>query len=116
MGVLGADIMTGALLTPTETTVLWGLHHPYWLVAIAVGLIIFLQISLSLLGQLLRHMIQWLGRSPLSLGRWLLTQKNTGEKHQEHQPVETILQRLNSLQEEQAMLLAELKQKLPNQK
>ncbi|ESA33322.1 hypothetical protein N836_21795 [Leptolyngbya sp. Heron Island J] len=103
----------GAVLTPTETAVLWGLHHPYWLVAIAITLIILLQLSISLTGQLLHRLLKWLGRSPFSLGRWLLTKTTTPETSQEQQ-IATILQRLNSLQEEQAILLAELKKQLPN--
>ncbi|MDV3352690.1 hypothetical protein QGP82_28705 [Leptothoe sp. LEGE 181152] len=102
-----------ALLTPTETAVLWGLHHPYWVVAIAISLIILLQVGLSLAGQLLRRLLKWLGRSPFSLGRWLITKTTAGESAQE-QHVATILQRLNNLQEEQAILLAELKKQLPN--
>ena len=106
-------IVIGAILTPTETAVLWGLHHPYWLVAIAISLIILFQFGLSLAGQLLRRLLKWLGRSPFSLGRWLITKTTAGESAQE-QHVATILQRLNSLQEEQAILLAELKKQLPN--
>ena len=106
-------LRVGAVLTPTETAVLWGLHHPYWLVAIAVTLIILLQLSISLIGQLLRRFLKWLGRSPFSLGRWLLTKTTTAETLEE-QRIATILQRLNNLQEEQATLLAELKKQLPN--
>ncbi len=112
--VLLQEPLTAAMLTPTETVVLWGLHHPYWLIAIAISLIILLQLSISLAGQLLRRFLKWLSRSPFSLGRWLLTKTTTGETSQEQQ-VATILQRLNNLQEEQAALLAELKKQLPNQ-
>jgi hypothetical protein len=106
-------VLTAAILTPTETAVLWGLHHPYWLIAISIGLIILVQLVLSIISQLLRRLLKWISRSPFSLGRWLLTQTTTGETPQEQQ-VATILQRLNSLQEEQRTLLAELKNQLPN--
>lgn len=102
-----------AILTPTETAVLWGLHHPYWLVAIAISLIILLQLSISLVGQVLRRFLRWLGRSPFFLGRWLLTKTTAVETSQEQQ-IAIILQRLNSLQEEQATLLTELKRHLPS--
>jgi hypothetical protein len=106
-------VLTAAILTPTETAFLWGLHHPYWLAAIAIGLIILAQVVLSIISQLLRRLLKWLSRSPFSLGRWLLTKTTAVETAQEQQ-VATILKRLNSLQEEQATLLAELKKQLPN--
>ena len=112
-GLLLVGLRVGAVLTPTETAVLWGLHHPYWLIAIAITLIILLQLSISLIGQLLRRFLKWLGRSPFSLGRWLLTKTAVTEPLPDQQ-ITTILQRLNSLQEEQATLLAELKKQLPN--
>ncbi|MGD1855505.1 MAG: hypothetical protein ACFB2W_14770 [Leptolyngbyaceae cyanobacterium] len=98
-----------AILTPTETAVLWGLHHPYWLGAIAISLVVFLQLSISIVGQLLRHSLQWLGKSPFFLGRWLLTQTSlTSTDAQQDQQLVIILARLESLQQEQASLLAEL--------
>ncbi|MBX2865503.1 MAG: hypothetical protein KTR27_18280 [Leptolyngbyaceae cyanobacterium MAG.088] len=107
-------VLADVLLTPAETAALWGLHHPYWLIAIAISLIILLQLSLSILSQLLKRLLKWLGHSPFSLGRWLMTKTATGVSPQEQQ-IETILQRLNSLQEEQSILLRELTKQLPNQ-
>ena len=111
-----------ALLTPTETTVLWGLHHPYWLVAISVFLIISLQVTVSITGQLVRRIIKEIGRSPFSLGRWLVnkttvktTVKTTTRDVAPDQKLATILNQLSSLQEEQALLLTELKQHLPEE-
>ena len=100
------------LLTPTETAVLWGLHHPYWLIAITISLVICLQVTLSLTGQLLRRFLKEISRSPLSLGRWLFSKTTTQEMSQEQQ-IETIIKRLDSLQDEQAALLRELKKMLP---
>ncbi|MEM8613937.1 MAG: hypothetical protein AAGF93_18085, partial [Cyanobacteria bacterium P01_H01_bin.105] len=97
----------GAILTPTETAVLWGLHHPYWLVAIAISLIILLQFSISLVSQLLRRSLKWLGRSPLFLGRWLLAKTPLTEASNDQQLM-TILAKLEMLQQEQEALLAEL--------
>lgn len=101
----------GAILTPTETAVLWGLHHPYWLVAIAISLIILLQFSISLVSQLLRRSLKWLGRSPLFLGRWLLAKTPLTEASNDQQLM-TILAKLEMLQQEQEALLAELRSKL----
>ena len=107
-------LTAAALLTPTETAVLWGLHHPYWLVAIAVAIVILLQLSLTMVGQLLRRLLQWLSRSPFFLGRWLMAKTTPGDPHPQQQIV-TILQRLNKLQKEQETLLAELKEQLPRE-
>lgn len=99
-----------AMLTPTETTVLWGLHHPYWLIAIAIALLIFLQLAISMVSQLLRRSLKWLGKSPLFLGRWLLTQnplRSPSEESQDQQLI-SLLAKLENLQQEQATLLAEL--------
>lgn len=106
-------VLAEALLTPTEITVLWGLHHPYWLIAIAIAVIIFLQLAISIAGQLLRYLLKGVSRSPLFLGRWLLTKTTVREPSQEQQ-IATILQRLDRLQEEQTRLLADLKGQLPN--
>ncbi len=105
-------LVAATALTPTEISVLWGLHHPYWLVAIAIGLLILLQVGLSITGQLLRRSLKWLSRSPFSFGRWLLTKTTLKEIPQEQQ-ITTILQRLDRLQKEQATLLVELKKQLP---
>ena len=107
-------LTAAALLTPTETAVLWGLHHPYWLVAIAVAIVILLQLSLTMVGQLLRRLLQWLSRSPFFLGRWLMAKTTAGDPRPQQQVV-TILQRLNKLQKEQETLLAELKKQLPRE-
>lgn len=98
------------LLTPTETAVLWGLHHPYWLVAIAVGLVICLQVVLSVTGQLLRRFLKEVSRSPFSLGRWLFSKTTTPSQEQQ---IDTIINRLDSLQDEQVSLLRDLKKLLP---
>lgn len=106
--------MAEAILTPTETAVLWGLHHPYWLVAIAITLLITLQLSLSIVSQLLRRSLKWLGKSPFFLGRWLLTKTPLTpetEESLEHQLI-VILAKLENLQQEQAHLLAELQSTL----
>lgn len=102
--------MAEAILTPTETAVLWGLHHPYWLVAIAISLLILLQLSLSIISQLLRRSLKWLGKSPFFLGRWILTKTplTPGTEGYSEQQLLGILARLDSLQQEQATLLAEL--------
>ena len=99
------------MLTPTETAVLWGLHHPYWLIAIALILLMFLQLSLSLAGQLLRRSLKWLGQSPLFLGRWLLTKTPLIEESKDQQLI-NILAKLELLQQEQEALMAELQSKL----
>ncbi|MEM9264071.1 MAG: hypothetical protein AAGA46_00950 [Cyanobacteria bacterium P01_F01_bin.13] len=114
LNLLLIGVVAEAILTPAETALLWGLHHPYWLIAIAISLLILLQLSLSITGQLLRRILRWLSRSPFSLGRWLLTKTAARETLQEQQ-IATILQRLDRLQKEQATLLAELKQQLPTQ-
>lgn len=103
--------LADALLTPTETAVLWGLHHPYWLGAIAILMVIGLQVGVSLAGQLVRRILKEIGRSPFSLGRWLF-HKTTVRDPSPDQKLETILNRLNSLQEEQASLLAEFREQL----
>ena len=113
LGLLLARLVGGAVLTPTETSVLWGLHHPYWLVAIAIFVIILLQIGISILGQLLRRVLRWLSRSPFFLGRWLLA-RTTLRDCSEEQQLRGILQRLDSLQEEQARLLLQLRERLPD--
>ncbi len=105
-------LVAATALTPTEISVLWGLHHPYWLVAIAISLLILCQIGLSMAGKLVRRSLRWLSQSPFSLGRWLLTKTAVRETAQEQQ-IATILQRLDSLQREQTTLLAELKEQLP---
>lgn len=96
-------------LTPTEVSVLWGLHHPYWLVAIAITLIILLQLIISLAAQLLRRSVKWLSKSPLFVGRWLLakTPFSTTDDLQQQQLV-MLLTRLETLQQEQVALLTEL--------
>jgi len=114
LGLLLARLVGGAVLTPTETSVLWGLHHPYWLVAIAIFVIILLQIGISLLGQLLRRVLRWLSRSPFFLGRWLLA-RTTLRDYSEEQQLRGILQRLDSLHEEQARLLLQLRERLPDE-
>lgn len=99
------------MLTPTETAVLWGLHHPYWLIAIAITLVIVLQLSVSLVSQLLRRSLKWLGRSPLSLGRWLFNKtslKSSCDELKDPQ-LAVILTKLEILQQEQETLLSELK-------
>ena len=101
-----------AMLTPTETAVLWGLHHPYWLVAIAIALLIVFQLGLSMAGQLLRRSLKLLGKSPLFLGRWLLTQSPLTASADESQQLQAIIARLESLQQEQITLLAELQSAL----
>ncbi|MEM7062045.1 MAG: hypothetical protein AAF572_02640 [Cyanobacteria bacterium P01_B01_bin.77] len=98
------------MLTPTETTVLWGMHHPYWLIAIAITLIVFLQLAISMVSQLLRRSLKWLGKSPLFLGRWLLTQnplRSPSEESHDQQLI-NLLAKLETLQQEQTTLLAEL--------
>lgn len=105
-----------AMLTPTETAVLWGLHHPYWLVAIAIALLIIFQLGLSAVSQLLRRSLRLLSKSPLFLGRWLLTQSPlTASADESQQQLTTILARLESLQQEQIALLAELRAALGSQ-
>ncbi|NEQ50298.1 MAG: hypothetical protein F6K11_09230 [Leptolyngbya sp. SIO3F4] len=114
MGLLLAELVAEAILTPTETALLWGLHHPYWSVAIAIALIIALQLSISVIGQLLRRSLKWLGKSPLFLGRWLLTKTSLtpGADGLSEQQIIVLLTRLESLQQEQANLLAELQASL----
>ena len=104
-------------LTPTEVSVLWGLHHPYWLAAIAIVLIILLQLLISLAAQLLRRGVKWLSKSPLFVGRWLLTKTpfSTTDELQEQQLV-TLLTRLETLQQEQVALLTELQTALSKEK
>lgn len=114
-GWASPTVPAAAMLTPTETAILWGLHHPVWLIAIALSLIFLLQFSFSAVGKLLRQFIKLLGRSPFFLSHWLFNQKTLGEKSAQEQQISTILQRLVSLQEEQAVLVAELKKLLPNQ-
>ncbi|MEM1256579.1 MAG: hypothetical protein AAGI69_29430 [Cyanobacteria bacterium P01_H01_bin.21] len=99
------------MLTPTETAVLWGLHHPYWLLAIAITLVIVLQLSVSVISQLLRRSLKWLGRSPFSLGRWLLnrTSLNSISDELKDPQLSVILTKLEILQQEQETLLSELK-------
>lgn len=104
--------MAETFLTPTETAVLWGLHHPYWLGAIALATVLLLQVLLSATVQLLRRLLKDISRSPFSLGRWLFN-KTTRDTPQE-QPIETIINQINSLQAEQAVLLDELKKLLPD--
>ncbi len=105
-------VLAGAILTPTETAFLWGLHHPYWLFAIAIALIIFLQLSISLIGQLLRRLLKWLGKSPFFLVRWLLAKIPSTSSAPTDELVEqkliSILARLENLQKEQALILTEL--------
>ena len=103
-------VLTAAMLTPTETAILWGMHHPYWLLAIAIAVIICLQLAISTVSQLLRRSLKWLGKSPLFLGRWLLQNplKSPPEESQEQQ-LASLLAQLENLQQEQATLLAELK-------
>lgn len=86
------------------------MHHPYWLFAIAIALIIVLQLSLSLMSHLLRRSLKWLGKSPLFLGRWLLTQRPLASPAEEspEQRLAMLLTKLENLQQEQAILLAEL--------
>ena len=109
--LLSKGILANTILTPTETAVLWGLHHPYWLLAIAVVLIIVLQLSISLVGQLLRRSLKWLGRSPLSFGRWLLnkTSLNLTNDDLKDPQLAMILSKLEILQQEQDALLSDLK-------
>lgn len=110
-------VLTAAMLTPTETTLLWGMHHPYWLLAIAIALIISLQLAIATVSQLLRRSLKWLGKSPLFLGRWLLTQnplRSLPEESQEQQ-LASLLAKLEHLQQEQATLLAELQSTLRSQ-
>ena len=103
-------VLANAVLTPTETAVLWGLHHPYWLLAIAVALVIVLQLSVSLVSQLLRRSLKWLGRSPLSFGRWLLNKTSLSLIDEPNDPqLAMILAKLEILQQEQDALLSELK-------
>ncbi|MEM7796508.1 MAG: hypothetical protein AAF579_18900 [Cyanobacteria bacterium P01_C01_bin.118] len=108
------ELMAEAILTPTETAVLWGLHHPYWLVAIAIVLLIMLQLSLSIISQLLRRSLKWLGKSPFSLGRWILTKTPLSTETEEslEQQLVVTLAKLENLQQEQATLLAELQSTL----
>ncbi|MEM6252034.1 MAG: hypothetical protein AAF821_03850 [Cyanobacteria bacterium P01_D01_bin.156] len=116
MGAFGEVLLqqplAEAFLTPTETTVLWGLHHPYWLAAIAVGLLLGIQMLLSAASQIVRHLLSEVSRSPFSFGRWLLNKTTARETPQ--QQIDIILNRLHSLQDEQAILLGELKKHLPN--
>ena len=107
-------LIAEAILTPTETAVLWGLHHPYWLVAIAIALLIMLQLSLSIISQLIRRSLKWLGKSPVSLGRWILTKTplTTGAEDSLEQKIVVSLAKLEHLQQEQASLLAELQSTL----
>lgn len=110
-------VLTAAMLTPTETTILWGMHHPYWLLAIAIALLICLQLAIATVSQLLRRSLKWLGKSPLFLGRWLLTQnplRSLPEDSQEQQ-LASLLAKLEHLQQEQATLLAELRATLRSQ-
>ncbi|MBE9068226.1 hypothetical protein IQ260_16365 [Leptolyngbya cf. ectocarpi LEGE 11479] len=98
------------MLTPTETTVLWGMHHPYWLIAIAIALLVCLQLAISMVNQLLRRSLKWLGKSPLFLGRWLITQnplRSPSEDSQDQQLI-SLLAKLETLHQEQASLLREL--------
>ena len=108
------DVMAEALLTPTETALLWGLHHPYWSVAIAISLIIFLQLTISLVSQILRRSLKWLGKSPLFLGRWILTKTplNAGNEELPEQQLVVLLAKLENLQQEQATLLAQIQSTL----
>ena len=101
--------LAAAGLTPIEVSVLWGLHHPYWLLAIAITLIILLQLLISLMAQLLRRGVNWVGKSPLFLGRWLLTKTPfTPTDELKEQQLVTLLNRLETLEHEQITLLAEL--------
>ena len=104
-------ILADAMLTPTETAVLWGLHHPYWLLAISITLVIVLQLSVSVISQLLRRSLKWLGRSPFSLGRWLLNRTSLNDISNESKDpqLSVILTKLEILQQEQETLLSELK-------
>ncbi|MEO0867391.1 MAG: hypothetical protein AAFY17_02865 [Cyanobacteria bacterium J06642_11] len=99
------------LLSPSETAILWGLHHPYWLGAIAISLIFLIQLLLSGITQFLRYGVRWIGRSPLSLGRWLLhkTASNNVSQDINQKTLTNILTRLESLQQEQISLMTDLK-------
>lgn len=106
----GPTALAEAILTPTEIAVLWGLHHPYWLVAIAISLIILLQLGISLVSQLLRRSLKWLGKSPLFIGHWLLTKTSLGSAAEESQDQQLVvlMAKLENLQQEQAVLMAQL--------
>ncbi|MEA5462635.1 hypothetical protein [Leptothoe sp. PORK10 BA2] len=112
--LLLAGWVTEALLTPAATSILWGLHHPYWLVAIAITLIILVQLSLSLVSQLFRLTLIWIGKFPLSLGRWLLTKTplTPSNKALEEQKLTVLLAKLESLQQEQTSLLIQIQSAL----
>lgn len=110
--VTAAASSTILALTTTETTLLWGLHHPYWTAAIAIAAIVGVQVLITLAGQLVQRGLRWLGKSPFFLGRWLLTKTPLASAQSQERQIADILAQLSQLQTEQQLLIAELKNHL----
>jgi hypothetical protein len=110
----------GHYLTMAQVVVVWVTHHPYWAVAIALFTLSLIHTVLSLISEALRQGLRWLLQLPWQTLHWGIVYGWQSGRRLWLQPappaldtpmneqITTILQRLETLRQEQENLMRDL--------
>ncbi|MEO0539477.1 MAG: hypothetical protein AAFZ80_01285 [Cyanobacteria bacterium P01_A01_bin.105] len=107
----------GYYLSIFQVVIAWAGHHPYWAAAIALLTLTLLNVLIGLASDGLKRAVSWVLRTPLQFIQWLLLKglRSTQQALSRQQApsvetqIETTLKQLDTLRQEEALLLENLK-------